>query len=98
VKFVQTIRFSTTRFDEMKALNDEFDAQGGDAPGFLGVKILKDRERDNAYMLIAEFESYELAMENSGRPETDAFAKRMGELVDGQLDYDNYDLVDERQP
>ena len=34
-------------------------------------------------MVIAEFESYELAMENSARPETDAFAKQMAELSDG---------------
>jgi hypothetical protein len=35
-------------------------------------------------------------MENSQRPETDAFAGKMGELVDGELGYGNYDVVDER--
>jgi len=48
-------------------------------------------------MVIAEFDSYELAMENSARPETDAFAKKMGELVDGAITYGNYDVIDEQQ-
>jgi quinol monooxygenase YgiN len=98
VKFIQTVRFSTTRMDEMNALNDEYDVEGSGAPGFLGAKVVKDRDRDNAYMVIAEFESYELAMENSARPDTDAFAKKMGELVDGEIAYGNYDVIDERQP
>jgi quinol monooxygenase YgiN len=98
VKFIQTVRFSTTRMDEMNALNDEYDVEGSGARGFLGAKVVKDRDRDNAYMVIAEFESYELAMENSARPDTDAFAKKMGELVDGEIAYGNYDVIDERQP
>jgi hypothetical protein len=33
-------------------------------------------------------------MENSARPETDAFAKKMSELVDGPVTYGNYDVVE----
>jgi quinol monooxygenase YgiN len=100
VKFVQTIRFSTARIDEIRALSQEYDRDSGAAAGsgFLGAKVLKDRGRDNAYMVVAEFESYEQAMENSARPETDAFARRMGELVDGELGYDNYDVLEEMTP
>jgi heme-degrading monooxygenase HmoA len=99
MKFVQTIRFSTTRIDDIMAMSNEFDEQqGNQAPGFLGVKILKDRDRENAYVVMAEFESYEQAMENSARPETDAFAKRMAEAVDGQPGFDNYDVINERGP
>lgn len=94
--FIQTISFSTSRVDEIRALAKEFQrGQGGAAPGFRGTKILKDRDRDSAYMVIAEFDSYELAMENSARPETDAFAKKMGELVDGAVTYGNYVVIDE---
>ena len=96
MKFVQTIRFSTTRIDDITKMSNEFDEQqGSQAPGFLGVKILKDRDRENAYVVVAEFESYEQAMENSARPETDAFAKRMAELVDGPPEFGNYDVVGE---
>ena len=94
--FVQTILFTTSRVDEIKAMGDDYEReQGGQAPGFRGSRILKDRDRENAYVIIAEFESYELAMENSQRPETDAFAQRMSELVDGEVTYGNYDVIDE---
>lgn len=83
--------------DEMQALMDRWDEERSDpAPGFGGTKILKDRDNENAYMVIAEFESYELAMENSSRPETDAFAKEMGELTDGSPTYGNYDVIAEQ--
>jgi hypothetical protein len=96
VKFVQTIRFSTTRIDEIRALSDQYERDdAAQSPGLTATKILKDRDRENAYMVVAEFESYEQAMENSARPETDAFAKKMSELVDGQVGYGNFDVIDE---
>jgi hypothetical protein len=94
--FVQTISFTTSRIDEISAMGNEYEQeQGGQAPGYRGTRILKDRDRENAYMVLAEFDSYELAMENSGRPETDAFARKMAELVDGPPTYGNYDVIDE---
>jgi len=102
MKFVQTISFQTSRMDEMKKLMDDFsDAnmtdQGSDR-GFVRSQVLKDRDRENGYAVVAEFASYEQAMENSGRPETDAFAKKMAELCDGPPTFGNYDLIDEETP
>ena len=82
--------------DEIRALSDQFDRDNPDAPGLVSLKFLKDRDRENTYLVIAEFESYDVAMENSARPETDAFAKKMGELVDGPPVYGNYDVIEER--
>jgi antibiotic biosynthesis monooxygenase (ABM) superfamily enzyme len=93
--FVQTVSFNSSRVDEIKALGDEYEQQqGGQAPGYRRTMILKDRDNENAYMVVAEFDSYELAMENSARPETDAFAKKMSELVDGPVTYGNYDVIE----
>ena len=97
MRFIQTISFTTSRMDEMQALMDAFDSGSEPRPGFLGAKVVKDRDRENAFMVIAEFESYELAMENSARPETDAFAKQMAELSDGPPAFGNYDLIHEDQ-
>ena len=94
--FVQTISFTTSRIDEISAMGKEYEQQqGGQAPGYRSTRILKDRDGENAYMVLAEFDSYELAMENSRRPETDAFARKMAELVDGPPTYGNYDVIDE---
>lgn len=35
-------------------------------------------------------------MENSNRPETGEFARRMGELLDGGPEYGNYDVIMEQ--
>jgi quinol monooxygenase YgiN len=93
--FVQTISFKTSRIDEMQKLLDEFSQQQGEAqvPGFRGTKLLKDRDNEDAFLVLADFVSYALAMENSGRPETDAFAKRMAEMSDGPPTFGNYDLI-----
>ena len=94
--FVQTISFTTSQLDEITALEREYEGeQGAQAPGYRSTRILKDRDQENGYMVVAEFDSYELAMENSARPETDAFAKKMSELVDGPVTYGNYDVIGE---
>ena len=56
---------------------------------------LEDRDRQSTYLVVAEFETYELAMEKPARPETDAFAKQMAELSDGPPAFANYDLIHE---
>jgi len=94
--FIQTISFTTSRADELQQLADQYDRDNPDAPGFLRSRILRDRDRENAYVIVAEFENYELAMENSNRAETDAFAKKMGELLDGPPQYGNYDVIAEQ--
>jgi quinol monooxygenase YgiN len=96
MKFVQTISFTTAREDEMRALSQEWSENGGESPGLLSTKVLRDRDRENTYVVVAEFENFELAMENSARPETDAMAKRMAELVDAPPVFTNYDVIDEQ--
>lgn len=92
--FVQTITFSTDRMDEMQALMDRFEQERTDPrPGLVRVTVAKDRDHEGQYMVIAEFENYEVAMENSARPETDAFAREMAGLSKGRPTFGNYDVV-----
>ena len=94
--FVQIIEFRTSRIDEIRELAEKWNTgQSG-----LAVRgtVASDRDEDNRYFNIVEFESYEKAMENSGRPETDAFAKKMAELCDGPPTFGNYDLLSEETP
>ncbi len=92
--FIQTISFSSDRMEEMQELMDRFrQAQTQPSPGLVRVSVAKDRDDEGRYMVIAEFDSYEVAMENSARPETDAFAKEMATLTSGQPTFGNYDLI-----
>jgi quinol monooxygenase YgiN len=98
MRFIQTIWYTTQKPEEIRELSETFDRDSPNGPGFLGAKVLKDRDRDNTYLVIAEFESYEVAMENSARPETDAFAKAMAALADGPPAFANFDVVQEMGP
>ncbi|HEX9411802.1 MAG TPA: hypothetical protein VF986_08930 [Actinomycetota bacterium] len=95
MSFIQTLSFVARDEEQLKKLMDEWEKDAGAAPGFQRTWILKDRERPNAYLVSAEFSSYDEAMKNSNRPETDAMAKRLFALVEGKVEYRNYDLIGE---
>ncbi len=96
MKFVQTIAWTTSRPDEMKAVGDRFRAENPDmGPGFIGLRMLKDRDSENSYLVVVEFENYDLAMQNSARPEVDSLNKEMMALADGPPRFGNYDVIDE---
>ncbi|WP_028048488.1 hypothetical protein [Cellulomonas sp. URHD0024] len=92
--FVQIIDFRTTRIDEVQALGDEYvsaRAAEGDTHVVRTV-VTADRDEPGRYLNIVEFDSYEAAMENSARPETDAFAARLAALCDGPPTFVNLDV------
>lgn len=95
--FIQTISFKADDEQGLLSLFTEWDQATPGASGFEGAKLLKDRDNPGSYMVVAQFSSYELAMENSARPETDAMAKRMSELTSG-VEYRNFDLIHEDTP
>ncbi len=92
--FVQIIEFQTSRADEIKALADEVSGQR-ESGSLTRLTITEDRDRPGHHLSIAEFDSYESAMENSNRPETDEFSRRMAELCDGPPRFYNLDVLDQ---
>lgn len=90
--FIQIVEFTTDKIDEMRELGRQYEAENGrrDVNG----AVYKDRDREDTYLVIAEFDSYEAAMENSNRPETQALAEQMGKLASGPASYRNLDLVE----
>jgi hypothetical protein len=74
MRFTQVIEFTTDRIDDFQ---DGLDAvivrmEGRRIPHRAVVQ--KDRALDNRYLLMVEFPTYDLAMENSNRPEIGEFA------------------------
>ena len=55
----------------------------------------QDRDSENVYLLLVEFSSYEVGMENSSRPETAEFAAFLATLCDGPLTFRNLDVLRE---
>lgn len=95
--FIQIIEYTTTRIDEVRQATEKFresrSASQTPVPVIRGT-ITADRDRANTYLSIVEFPSNEIAMENSARPETSAFAARLAELCDGPPRFYNLDVID----
>jgi hypothetical protein len=94
--FVQIIEYRTSKPDEVAALTEDFQKRRtaeGDGPAPTRGMTCADRDNPGRYFTIVEFGSYEEAMENSNRPDTNDFAARMMELCDGPATYYNLDVA-----
>jgi len=76
----------------------DIDQASTDIMGYMGIRVLADRENAGHYLIIADFgvvdpdvSAAEEANLNNQRPETQATAARMRELVDGEPEYRHYD-------
>jgi len=93
--FVQIVEYDTSHIDEVRTLGDKFrdERQAEGLAIEIRVTMAGDRDRPNHYVTIAEFPSYEIAMQNSNRPETSEFAARLAELCDGPPTFKNLDVL-----
>ena len=91
--FIQVIQGKTSRRQEVRQLSDSWVSEnGGAAPGWLGGTY--GFTDDDDFFAVVRFESRDAAMENSQRPETDAFATKMRELMDGEPSFFDSDEVE----
>ncbi|ONI87806.1 hypothetical protein ALI22I_21180 [Saccharothrix sp. ALI-22-I] len=92
MKFIQLIEYETHKIEEINRLLEQWREEGGGEPTVLRAVQAADRDRPNHYVDIVEFPSYEEAMRNSARPETDRFAKELAALCDGPVRFRNLDV------
>lgn len=66
--------------------------------GYIGTHVLADRDDPGHYLIIAEFAAVdpdvsaaEEAARNNERPETQASARKLREVIEGEPAYGNYD-------
>ena len=69
-----------------------------DIMGYMGTRLLADREKIGRYMIVADFgvidpdvSAADEAMRNNARPETKAWAERLLEAIDSEPEYHHYD-------
>ncbi len=100
--FSQTI---TMRSDNPQAIIDllaEWDANqaNSDIMGYMGTRLLADREKLGQYMIVADFgvidpnvSAADEAARNNARPETREWAARLAEVIDGEPEYHHFDEI-----
>jgi hypothetical protein len=100
VNFTQTISVQTDDPEALIEIMAEWDRDqaGSDIMGYMGSHLLADRERPGHYLIVAEFgvvdpdvPAADEAARNNDRPETQAWAKRLLDLVEGEPSYGHYD-------
>jgi hypothetical protein len=76
----------------------DIDQAASDIMGYMGVRVLADRENPGQYLIMADFgvvdpdvSAADEADRNNQRPETQATAARLQELVTGEPEYRHYD-------
>jgi len=84
--FIQVIQGKTSQRDQLRTLAEAWRDEGGvGAVGYLGGTYGVTDDGD--FIGVVRFTSREDAMANSARPETGAFAERMGALMDGAVQF-----------
>jgi len=92
MRFIQVMVIRTDDPDAVKAMmGDWHRAEAGVAPGYQGSTLLADRDNPGRYSIRVEFSSFEEAEQNNDRPETQAWATRLGALIDGEPEFGNFD-------
>jgi hypothetical protein len=100
MNFTQTIAVRSDDPDAIVQLIADWDREQADTDimGYLGSHVLADREDPGQYLIIAEFAAVELdvsaaeeAARNNERPETEAWAKNLLEVIEGEPVYHHYD-------
>jgi hypothetical protein len=98
--FSQSITVHCDDPDAIVTLLEQWDADQAtsDIMGYMGTRLLADREKAGAYVIVADFgivdpdvPAAEEAARNNERPETQAWAASLLEVIDGDPAYHHYD-------
>ena len=96
MEFIQIIEVRTSRYDELRALDEAWEkATEGKRTARRSI-VTRDRNDPDQVRIIVFFDSYESAMENSKLPETQEFASKWAELADGPPTFLDLDVIDDR--
>jgi hypothetical protein len=95
MKFTQVIEFKTGQIERFQAALDDWitRTEGRRIPHCAVLR--HDRDAAGVFVLMVEFASHDLAMENSNRPETGEFAALMASISDGPPTFRNLDVLRE---
>ena len=100
LNFSQTITVHCASPDHLVEIMQQWDRDqaNSDIMGYMGSRVLADRDDPGRYVIIADFgvidpdvSAAHEAERNNERPETQATAARLLELVDGEPVYRHYD-------
>jgi hypothetical protein len=94
--FVQIIELRTSQVDEIQKLEAKWRAATEGKRTLQRAILTRDRSDPNRYLIIAFFDSYESAMENSSLPETGEFGLGQAAFLDGPSVFTDLDVISDQ--
>jgi hypothetical protein len=91
MSFIQIIDYETDRAAEIDAHMRQGLQEAG-VTGFSRLEHTQDHDDPRHFMTIVEFDSYEDAMANSTRPETDQMARELANMCTSGPSFRNLDV------
>lgn len=95
MSFVQIIDMHTKNVDEIQNLEREWEKATEGKRTLRRSIVGRDRNDPEHFLVLAFFDSYESAMENSNLPETTEFGQKQSALVDGPMQFIDLDVIDD---
>jgi hypothetical protein len=95
--FAQLMEFRTSDKDAVDRVRQEWEQATGGKRSANRIMVMQHHDDPNTYFQLVVFDSYESAMENSDLPETQEYAEKLRQQVEGDISYINLDLVEEAQ-
>lgn len=93
--FIQIIEFKTSKVDEVREIDREWEKATEGKRTVRRSIVVQDRNDPTHHMVLAFFDSFESAMENSALPETQQFAARYAEFVEGPMTFHDLDVIED---
>ncbi len=96
--YIQIIEFQSDKIDEIRKLDDEWEARASAEGATARRSILcSDLDQPGRYLQIVFFDSAESAEKNSALPMTQEFAGKMMALGTGEPTFSNLDVLQDRE-
>ncbi|MFI7580946.1 hypothetical protein [Kocuria kalidii] len=95
--FIQLIEYTTSKPEEVAEVLAEWERASQGKRSARRLISARDRNDSGRYCEMVFFDSYESAMENSQLPQTQEYAMRMRELIDGEPVFRDLDVVEDRE-
>jgi hypothetical protein len=92
MSFIQIVDYETDRPEEIDSAMRAGMQEMGGSGAFTRLEHTQDHDNPRHYMTIVEFPSYEAAMANSGKPETDQMARQLASMCTSGPHYRNLDV------
>ena len=95
MSFVQIMELRTKNLDEIQSLEHEWRAATEGKRTLRRSMVTRDRNDPDRYIILAFFDSYESAMQNSNLAETTEFGQKQAAIVDGDVTFRDLDVIED---